>query len=65
MCRVVRVVKPGGASGFLPISWNDTYMQRWMTDDGNRVFFDTSVGLVPQDTNGRQDVYEWEREGTG
>ena len=24
-----------------------------------------SVPLVAQDTNGQQDVYEWEREGTG
>jgi hypothetical protein len=55
----------GGASGFVPISWNDTYIPRWMADEGNRVFFDTSVSLVPQDTNRTQDVYEWEREGTG
>jgi hypothetical protein len=57
--------EPSGASGFLPISWNDTYIPQWMADEGNRVFFDTGVSLVPQDTNGRQDVYEWEREGTG
>ncbi len=55
----------GGASGFLPITWNDTFLPRWMADDGNRVFFDSGVSLVPQDTNGAQDVYEWEREGTG
>jgi hypothetical protein len=29
------------------------------------VFFDSAAPLVAQDTNGRQDVYEWEREGTG
>jgi hypothetical protein len=57
--------EPGADSGFVPISWNDTYTPRWMADEGNRVFFDTSASLVPQDTNGAKDVYEWEREGTG
>jgi hypothetical protein len=36
-----------------------------MSEGGDRVFFDSAVPLVPQDTNGKQDVYEWEREGTG
>jgi hypothetical protein len=42
-----------------------TYMRRWMSPDGGRVFFDSEQPLVPQDTNGVQDVYEWEREGEG
>ena len=54
-----------GASGYLPISWNDTRVGQWASEDGNRVFFDSSASLVPQDTNGKQDVYEWEREGSG
>lgn len=33
---------------------------RGMSSDGNRIFFDTLAPLVPQDTNGRRDVYEWE-----
>ncbi len=57
--------EPGGAQGFLPISWTDTYIPQWISADGDRVFFDSSAPLVPQDTNGVQDVYEWEREGTG
>jgi hypothetical protein len=36
-----------------------------MSANGNRVFFTTSQGLVPQDVNGVEDVYEWEREGEG
>ncbi len=55
----------GGAQGFLPISWTATYIPQWISADGDRVFFDSSAPLVPQDTNGVQDVYEWEREGTG
>ncbi len=54
-----------GAAGFLPISWSDTYLPQWVADEGSRVFFDTALPLVPQDTNGAQDVYEWEREGAG
>lgn len=33
---------------------------RAMSADGKRVFFDTTSALVPQDTNGARDVYEWE-----
>lgn len=53
-----------GAGTYLPVSLSATYMRRWISEDGSRVFFDTSQPLVGQDTNGAQDVYEWEREGT-
>ncbi len=33
---------------------------RSISDDGSRVFFDTSTPLVPTDTNGVRDVYAWE-----
>jgi hypothetical protein len=50
----------------LPVSSeSNTYMRRWISVDGNRVFFDSEQPLVPGDLNGVQDVYEWEREGTG
>jgi hypothetical protein len=45
-----------GASGGTSII-NDA---RGPSADGNRVFFSTSAPLVPQDTNGLSDVYEWE-----
>jgi hypothetical protein len=57
--------EPGGSAGFLPISWTDTYIPQWVSEDGDRVFFNSSAPLVPQDINSHQDVYEWEREGTG
>jgi hypothetical protein len=58
---------PGGegAAAYLPIDWHDTYLPQWISEDGNRVFFDSGEPLVVQDTNGKQDVYEWEREGYG
>jgi len=43
----------------------NAFLTRNLSDDGNRVFFQTKEALVPQDTNGQTDVYEWEREGAG
>jgi hypothetical protein len=52
-------------SSRLPVSLQDnTYTHRWISNDGNRVFFDSEQPLSPADENARQDVYEWEREGT-
>jgi hypothetical protein len=41
----------------------NAFMTRNLSDDGDRVFFETEEILVPQDTNGQMNVYEWEREG--
>jgi hypothetical protein len=36
-----------------------------LTQDGSRIFFETSEALVPADVNGSNDIYEWqEDEGT-
>ncbi len=43
----------------------NAFLTRNLSDDGNRVFFQTKEALVPQDTNEQEDVYEWEREGAG
>jgi hypothetical protein len=57
---------PGKSSAaFLPISFNSSYTPRWISEGGGQVFFDSDQPLVPQDTNGKQDVYEWERDGVG
>ena len=55
----------GLQQAFLSVSWSASYLPQWMADEGNRVFFDSFTPLVAQDTNGKQDVYEWERAGTG
>jgi hypothetical protein len=57
---------PLGKLGMLPMTNAGlTYQPRWISADGSRVFFVTFEGLVPQDTNEVQDVYEWERPGSG
>ncbi len=40
------------------------FLTRNLSDDGTRVFFQTAEALVPGDTNGQTDVYEWEKQGT-
>jgi hypothetical protein len=42
-----------------------SFQHRWISEDGSRVFFASTEALVGSDTNGVQDVYEWEREGSG
>jgi hypothetical protein len=58
----------GTKGGFVPVAEDEstnTYQQRWISEDGSKVFFDSFQALVPEDTNGVQDVYEWERDGSG
>jgi hypothetical protein len=57
------VVIPIAAS--IPGWENQLYASRVLSDDGNRVLFDSYTPLVPQDTNGKEDVYEWELAGSG
>lgn len=45
---------PGGHEDFRNLEFN-----RGVTSDGSYVYFDTPEALVPQDVNGKRDVYEW------
>lgn len=50
----------------LPVSNESlTYMRRWISANGARVFFDSPRSLVPDDPGTSQSVYEWERAGEG
>jgi len=42
-----------------------SYQLRTISDDGDRVFFDSTQPLVPQAVAGLESVYEWERDGSG
>lgn len=44
---------------------NALHASRVLSEDGSRLFFESFEGLVPEDTNKMQDVYEWERSGRG
>jgi hypothetical protein len=47
---------------FIPPGLNNETPQTTysLTEDGSRAFFETENALLPQDTNGLRDVYEWE-----
>ncbi len=57
----------GSIPGWTPMAGVEgiaLYQSRYLSDEG-RLFFDSSDALVPQDTNGKEDVYEYEPEGIG
>jgi hypothetical protein len=49
----------------LPVSGHSTYQPHVFSEDGDRVFFESTQPLVPQAQNSRVNVYEWERDGSG
>jgi hypothetical protein len=51
--------------GFLEGSKTMPFLLRNLSSDGSRVFFESTDALLPRDTNGVQDVYEWEQQGVG
>jgi hypothetical protein len=61
-----------GSSGFtigvaarIPGWTTQLYASRALSDSGNRLFFESFDTLLPADRNGKADVYEWERVGSG
>ena len=53
-------VQGGARAGNFPF-----YLPRNLSDGGGRLFFQSSDALVPNDSNGHLNVYEWERVGEG
>jgi WD40 repeat protein len=52
-------------AAFVP-GWEDQlYASRALAPDGSRLIFNSYDALLPRDTNGYEDVYEWEQQGTG
>jgi hypothetical protein len=55
----------GSIPGWTPLEANTaTYQSRYLSDEG-RLFFNGADALVPQDTNGKVDVYEFEPPSVG
>jgi hypothetical protein len=44
----------------VPVGSHTDHIPRFITDNGRRVFFDSKDVLLPSDTNGQQNVYEYE-----
>ncbi len=53
------------AAALIPAAQTSLYPGRPFSADGSRLFFDSYTPLLPQDTNGKADVYQWEQAGTG
>ncbi len=49
----------------LPVPISNLQFPRVLSEDGSRLFFESFDALTPRDTNGREDVYEWEAPGVG
>jgi hypothetical protein len=45
----------------LPAGYNQFTTPRVLSEDGNRLFFESYEALLARDTNGKDDVYEWQR----
>jgi hypothetical protein len=60
-----RPLGPSTIPGAVANGSTDSYKPRALVADGRRAFFDSADALVPADSDGRPDVYEWEAQGTG
>jgi hypothetical protein len=56
---------PWWTAAWIPPWEHEHQAARLLSDDGNRLYFNAVDSLVPWDTNGVQDVYQWEAQGTG
>jgi hypothetical protein len=53
-----------GVGGHVGVGGSSAFGLRFINAQGSQVYFDTSQPLVAQDSNHRQDVYEWQSDGT-
>jgi hypothetical protein len=60
-----RPLGPSTIPGAIANGTTHSYKPRALAAGGARVFFDSADALVPGDSNGRPDVYQWEAQGSG
>jgi Tol biopolymer transport system component len=56
--------RPAGPTR-LPTWSNPFEGPRYLSKDGSKLFFESDDALTPADENGKRDIYEFERDGTG
>jgi DNA-binding beta-propeller fold protein YncE len=56
-----RAVDIARAAAQIPAWMTTTHPGRALSADGSRLLFESFEALVPRDTNGKQDVYQWQR----
>ena len=67
----IQIPIPGGggeeppAAALIPIEPNVYHTSNPLSADGSKLFFEAYDPLLPHDTNGTWDVYEWEQAGHG
>ncbi|HEU4907167.1 MAG TPA: hypothetical protein VFT19_13785 [Solirubrobacterales bacterium] len=70
LARAFRYPASSAETGIQAAAWipgweHPLHASRLLSDDGSRLFFNSNDALVARDTNGAQDVYEWEEAGSG
>jgi hypothetical protein len=65
LTRDLKLLEGRWAAARIPVYETQLQGQRVITDDGNRLYFNSYDSLVSTDTNGKEDVYEWRAPGTG
>jgi hypothetical protein len=67
--RRVRAIPGSGqevpVAAMIPLPQTQLYSPRALSEDGQRAFFNSYDSLVLSDTNGKEDVYQWEAPGKG
>jgi hypothetical protein len=53
------------AAAWIPTWERPLHASNVLSADGKRLFFNANDALLPRDSNGAQDVYEWEAAGSG
>lgn len=56
---------PLWTAAWIPGYQHQLYGRRLLSEDGSRVYFNSIDSLALRDTNGAQDVYQWEAAGVG
>jgi hypothetical protein len=60
-----RPLGPSTIPGAIANGATDSYKPRALSANGARVFFNSADALLPADTDGRPDVYQWQAQGSG